>query len=160
MTEEDFAGKNLAQLMDMLVPPPEPDPIPMWPQTQGWIWLAVVVLALLIWAGLRWHAHRQANAYRRAALQELKAAGEDPVAIAVILRRTALSAYPRSEVAGLLGREWLAFLDQSYGGSGFADGPGQAITRAPFAGDRAPVAGLAALAEQWVRRHRPVEGLT
>ncbi|KUJ85502.1 hypothetical protein AVO45_00445 [Ruegeria marisrubri] len=158
MTEEDFAGKNLTELLDMLIPPSEPEAISMWPQTQGWTWLAIIAAALAIWAGLRWRARRRANAYRRAALRELRLAGEDPVVIAAILRRAALSAYPRSDIASLLGDDWLAFLDQSYGGNGFAEGPGRVIAQAPFVAAAPPVPGLETLAEQWVRRHKPIKG--
>ncbi|MEP5516176.1 MAG: DUF4381 domain-containing protein, partial [Bauldia litoralis] len=72
---------------------------------------------------------------------------------ATILRRTALAAFPRHDVAGLQGDAWLAFLDASYPGSGFSDGPGAVIARAPYE-PAADAPGLAALATDWIRRHR------
>ena len=108
------------------------------------------------WLARRWIRHHRANAYRRAALREITAAGQDPAALAEILRRTALSAFPRAEVAGLYGDAWLGFLDRAYGGTGFRDGPGRAIALAPYA-PREPSADLAPHAAAWVRRHRRAE---
>ena len=100
-------GKNLVELLDMLEPIPEPAPISMVPATAGWIWLGLAVAAALAYAGYRAHRHWKANAYRRAALAELAHAGDKPEAIAAILRRAVLVAYPRSEVAALTGPDWI-----------------------------------------------------
>jgi hypothetical protein len=147
------APRSLIDLIDQLVEPPEPAPVAMTPQTWGWAVLAALLALALAWIAWRAWRHRRANAYRRAALAALASAGDDPVAIADILRRTALAAWPRETVAGLAGADWLRFLDATGGGGGFADGPGTALVSAPYrAGPPAP--GLGALAERWVRRHR------
>lgn len=158
MTDQDFEGKNLVQLLDMLIPPAEPAPISMWPQTQGWIWLGLGMLALCIWAVVVRVSYRRRTAYQRAALRELQNCHDDPVMVADILRRTALAAYPRSDVAGLVGKEWLDFLDRSYAGTEFLNGIGQVVARAPYAKDAPPVTGLAKLAEAWVRAQKPIGG--
>ncbi|MDV7144967.1 DUF4381 domain-containing protein [Tropicimonas sp. TH_r6] len=148
-------GKNLIELLDMLKPIPEPEPISMFPATSGWIWLGLALAALLLWAALLARRHWRANAYRRAALAELDGVGEDPVAIAEILRRTALVAFPRAQVAGLSGDDWLAFLDDSHGGSGFASDLGEILLTAPYRQLDAPeTAGLHRLARSWIRTHR------
>lgn len=157
---EDLSGLDLVGLLDRLVPVPEPPPISLWPQTEGWIWLAVLLLVLGIALAQRWLRHRRDNAYRRAALAAIASAGDDAVALAAILRRTALAAYPRAQVAALQGDAWLAFLDQAYGGTGFSEGPGRAVARAPYQrpsrSDTSSDAGLAALVRTWVQRHRPL----
>ncbi|HMQ95081.1 MAG TPA: DUF4381 domain-containing protein [Amaricoccus sp.] len=147
------APTTLIDLLHELVEPAEPPPVTMTPQTWGWAVLAVLLALALAW--LAWRAWRRwrANAYRRAALAELAAAGDDPVAIAGILRRTALAAWPRERVASLTGRDWLAFLDAT-GGGGFAGGPGAALAVAPYRDDAVPVPGLGEAAALWVRRHR------
>jgi hypothetical protein len=146
-------GLNLIELLDLLEPVPEPPAPALWPQTAGWVWLGLALAALALWVGRRLLARRRANAYRCAALDAIAAAGDDPAALAAILRRAALAAYPRRAVAGLAGDDWLAFLDRAYGGAGFREGPGRALIRAPYApGAAAP--GLAALAAEWTRRHR------
>jgi len=157
MNEDDARPKleNLVDLIERLAEPPEPTPVSMAPQTAGWIVLAVLlafIVAWLIWrALLRWRK----NAYRRAALAELETAGDDPAAIAVILRRTALAAWPRQDVASLHGADWLHFLDTTSSGAGFIDGPGSALVGAPYrSATAAPVPDLGALAVRWVRCHR------
>lgn len=151
---EDLSKLGLIELLDLLEPVPEPPPVSLWPQTGGWIVVGVASLAIVVWLVRRLVRHRRANAYRRAALREIAAAGEAPVALAEILRRTALAAFPRAQVAGLYGDDWLAFLDRTYGGTAFQDGAGRAFAMAPYASADAGD-GLEPLAAEWVRRHRP-----
>ena len=149
---EDFAGLSLIELLDLLEPVPEPVPPSLWPETVGWLWLGVALILLLAWLAYRWHRAYRANAYRRAALDAIAAAADDPAALAAIVRRTALAAYPRTELAQLHGESWLAFLDRSYGGTGFTAGPGRAIATAPY--QPSPTAPeLGAVVAEWVRRH-------
>jgi Domain of unknown function (DUF4381) len=148
-------GLNLIELLDLLEPVPEPPAIALTPQTPGWIVLGLVVLALLVWAILRTKAHRRANAYRRAALVELATTQGNVTHIAEVLRRTAMAGYGRMNVAALTGEDWLAFLDKSFGGTGFSDGPGKVLITAPYrANTIANDAALIALAENWVRKHQ------
>lgn len=114
----DYDGLNLAQLLDLLKDPVVPDPVSFLPQTTGWwivlAWL-VAVLLILTWGGLRrWKRNR----YRREALKTLRSiekSGDRAVAgdIAMLLRRTALAAYPRPEVASLYGEGWAEFLKRT-----------------------------------------------
>lgn len=143
---------TLVDLLDQLIQPDEPAAISMIPQTAGWIVLAVIAVAALGWGIWGWLRHHRANAYRRAALAELKQVGDDPVAIAAILRRTALAAYPRTSVASLSGAAWLAFLDATGGGDTFRSGAGQPLAQAPYH-PVGPSSALSQAAVQWVRRH-------
>jgi hypothetical protein len=161
MNEEGAATEavNLVDLLDRLAEPLEPAPVSMVPQTAGWTVLAVLLALFLAWFAWRWVKRWRANAYRRAALAELDAAGDDPATVADILRRTALAAWPRDRVASLSGADWLRFLDATGGGGGFLDGPGAALASAPYRpGAAAPASGLGALAARWVRRHRVERG--
>ena len=155
---EELEGLGLVDLYDKLVMPEPPVPVSMWPQTVGWIWLA---LALVVIAGLatwKYRSWRRATAYRRAALAELQRAGADPVAIAQLLRRTALAAFPREQVAGLHGSEWLAFLDAAGTGTTFANSSaGQVLIKAPYTA-QPPDKDLPAMAAQWIRSHRAGQG--
>ena len=69
----------------------------------------MVGAACLVAAGLAAAAiarrHRR-NAYRREALRELEEA--DAADISAILKRTALVAFPREQVASLSGAAWMA----------------------------------------------------
>lgn len=150
---EDLSTLNLVELLDLLEPAPEPVPVSLWPQTAGWIWLGLILAALAIWIGRHLVRRYRANAYRRAALAELDSASDQPAALAEIVRRTALAAYPRSEVAGLHGESWLSFLDERYGGTGFRQGAGRILASAAYA-PTDPAVGLAPLVATWIRRHR------
>ena len=74
----------------------------------------------------------------------------------MLVRRTALAAFPRESVAPLAGLAWLAFLDRSYGGQGFSEGAGRLLANAPYqraVPDREQLRALAALVRQWIRGH-------
>ncbi|WP_204113466.1 DUF4381 domain-containing protein [Shimia biformata] len=149
------APVTLADLIDQLVPPAEPPAISMVPQTAGWAVLGAAVLVALAYGGWRWLAHRRENAYRRHGLAALADAGNDPGRIAEALRRTALSGFPRTEVASLSGDDWLRFLDRT---GGFPAEPGRLVTQSPY---RAPVdapppdvTALREAAANWIKHHR------
>nr|WP_319387401.1 DUF4381 domain-containing protein [uncultured Roseibium sp.] len=150
---EEWKGLNLAELIELLEPVPEPAPISMAPQTMGWVWLGLVLL--LLCAALtrilvqRWRR----DAYRRAALAELGTSAQDASSLARLVRRTALAAYPRSAVASLFGNSWLTFLDDAYGGSGFSNGPGKVLSTAPYQQEPAGEP-LRLLVKEWIKRHR------
>ncbi|MBO9449757.1 DUF4381 domain-containing protein [Tropicibacter sp. R16_0] len=154
---ETQQATSLTDLLNQLEPVPVPPAVSMVPQTVGWLVLAAVFLTLLVFAIWRWHQHRQATAHRRAALVALSQVGDDRAAIAEILRRTALVSFPRAQVAGLTGADWAAFLDQSYGGNGFASATGQALLSAPYTGS-APDAQATTLARDWIKRHKAEGG--
>jgi Ca-activated chloride channel family protein len=149
------ANDPLAGLIDIALPPA----VSLWPETwASRITLVVLVIALALlawWSIRRWLANR----YRREALADLdsierSAAGLD--ALSLLVRRTALSVFPRDTVAPLSGAAWLAFLDRSYGGSEFSQGPGRILALAPYDGRAPPAAdidALAALVRQWIRGH-------
>ncbi len=150
---EEFKGLGLVELIELLEEVPEPPPVSMTPQTPGWI-VVGLVLAVLLFLLIRWAVLRhRAEAYRRAALRELEQAGDDPAAIAAVLRRTALAAFPREKVAGLAGPDWLAFLDHTYHGTGFSGGSGKVFAAAPYQ-TLSPDPAAAQLARDWVRGHR------
>ncbi len=146
--------RNLVDLLDQLIEPAEPEAVSLMPQTWGWAALGVVVLILAAAAGYRLYRRYRANAYRRDALRELDLAGDDPALIAEVLRRTALAAYPRGEVASLAGDDWLGFLDAQIPEPGFRAGPGRIIATAAYR-PSSPEPSLPGLARRWVRAHRP-----
>ena len=150
---EDLSSLTLVELLDLLEPVPEPPAVSLWPQTAGWLVLGIVLLAVAAWLIRRWRAARRANAYRRAALMELAAAGDDPARLAAILRRAALVAFPRARVAGLHGDDWLAFLESSCDGADFRTGTARVVATAPYA-PAPPDAAVTAQVAHWLRHHR------
>src|SRR5262249_19768373 len=141
-----------------LIDIPLPAQISLWPQTwASWIAIALLIVGLIaavIWFARRWHANR----YRRAALAELDLIMQAPQpnadALELLLRRTALAAFPRETIAPLSGAAWLSFLDKTYGGQEFSRGAGRTLALAPYAPASAgDVASLADLVRRWIRTH-------
>jgi len=144
-----------------------PDAVAWWPPAPGW-WILGALLALSMLAFfrfLRW-LHRRRRV-QKAALRTLgrifDGAGRHPSQqqqlvreTSVLLRRTALTRYPRESVAALTGEDWLTFLDQPLAGSvhagGFSQGPGRVLARGPYAPqcDVDPPA-LHQLCASWIR---------
>lgn len=155
------AADPVAGLVDI----PLPAPVSLWPHTPA-AQVMILVLAASLIAGTWWLLRRRrANRYRRAALHELGAiearlASEPDAdlssALAALVRRTALAAFPREQVATLAGPAWLAFLDRTSDSSDFSQGPGQALEIAayrhtPAGAQRQHV--LAGLVREWIRTH-------
>ena len=99
---------NLNRLHDIVVP----EPIPWWPPAPGWfVLMAVACCSVAFLAYFRWKRWR-ANAYRRAALQEL-ATADSVFAISEVLRRTALVVLPREKLSSLTGASWPSWLEKT-----------------------------------------------
>lgn len=106
----------LDQLADIHLP----DGVSWWPLAPGW-WILLALLILAIIGFFIWRHRKQQNHYRILALQELDTIyaryneSQDAAtylqALSVLLRRTALTAYPRSFNASIKGIEWLNWLD-------------------------------------------------
>ena len=139
------AAPSRSAMHDLIGPPP----VSFWPATPAWYALFAVLLALLLWLAWRgWRAWRR-NAYRREALRLLDATTQ-PAEIAAILKRTALAAWPRAQVASLSGADWAAFLQRSAPRAQLnaADaGMLAALAYAPGAPDARD------LARRWIRGH-------
>ena len=139
---------SLDNLREIILPPQ----VPWWPPAPGW-WILFGILAVVaVIAAFRFWRGWRAGAYRRAALRELAAAG-NVAAIAEILKRTALVAYSRTDVASLSGSAWLAWLAET-GGQPVPAAVMEALTIGVFAKHEAANAGeVTAFAADWIRNH-------
>lgn len=138
-----------------------PESVPLWPPAPGWWVLVLAVSVVLLWGTVTVYRRR---ALRRQALGELRRLARsyrtdgNPLTlvkgISALLRRVALAGAPRSEVAGLIGPRWLAWLDRRGDDNSFSRGPGQILAAAPYT----PTAefdaeGLLALVRHWILRN-------
>lgn len=107
---ENWGNPELSQLIELS----PPQAISWYPQTLGWYLVLAIITSLLIYRLYQSYRQYLANAYRRAAFSELEQLTiklHSHNLLPTLLRRTALYAYPRQEVASLTGREWEAWLD-------------------------------------------------
>jgi Domain of unknown function (DUF4381) len=150
----------VAGLIDIPLPPQ----VGLWPQTWEARVAVVLIAVAVITATWRLVQYRRRNRYRREALAELDrmrhaeplAQPELPARLSVLVRRTALAAFPREKVASLAGPAWLSFLDRSYQGREFSDGVGRLLVSGPYqrtAPGEAELDALFALVRRWIRRH-------
>jgi hypothetical protein len=141
----------LDKLHDFYQPPP-----PSWtPQTIGWYVVFAIVGLLALWMTIHTLRRWLANRYRREALREL--ALLQPDQFSTLLKRTALSAWPREKVASLSGEAWLNFLNETADSSIFQRTPGNrieevALRPATLSGNDEQE--LRRLTAEWIRRHR------
>lgn len=151
----------LSQLRDIHTPAP----IGNWPPAPGWILLAVLVLIAVAWLTW-WLIHRwRANRYRREALKELDElmsswrtsadAATYLVRYTELLKRTALTHFPRDRVANLTGEAWVDFLDRSANTDEFSMGAGQVLIEGHYraANETVDVDELHRLGEMWIKHH-------
>lgn len=148
---------SLERLHDIATAPP----VSWWPLAPGW-YIVAAVGAILLGIGIsvaivRWRR----DGYRREALRELEPLipSKNLAAIAELLKRVALAAYPREQVASLTGGPWLAFLDATGGNGRFASGSGQVLEAALFRPGPLSVKDddFAALVNNvchWIKHHR------
>lgn len=133
-----------------------------WPPAPGWWLFFALLVAWAFWLGrLGWHRYRQWRRRRRilGELDRLQARElQGPALIAAVsalLKRVALSRYPRAEVAALTGEAWVAFLDRSGGDGRFARGAGRVLAEGAYAPGIADIdeQALLTVARDWLRRN-------
>ena len=149
----------LSQLRDIHLPAR----IGWWPPAPGW-WLLAALIVLLAAGLLAWHSYHKRNAWRRFAhteLARLRSLDAPPQAVisalSVLLRRVAISRFPREQVAALNGEAWLAFLDSSAGKAvGFRSATGCVLTSVPYRADATlepnALPALFDLCEHWLKQ--------
>lgn len=115
----EYDGLNLPQLMELLHDIVMPQPIPWIPATIGWLIVGVWLLSLIGIALVHNVARYRKNRYRREAQAVLdrisESDGHVAFTITSLIKRTALTAYSREEVASLSGPDWAEFLIRSSG---------------------------------------------
>jgi len=131
---------SLQNLNDIVVP----GPVDWWPPAPGWYVLgAIALIAFVVLAARQWRRW-QGNRYRRQAMLELSSIREQTSAeklqqLPVLLKRAALSIWPREDVASLTGRDWHRFLDESAAMDEFCSGAGDILDQLAYTGSDSAV---------------------
>jgi hypothetical protein len=118
-----------------------PEPISWWPPAPGW-WFLLGLIALIIVALFLFRHYQKKKALKKQVLAEFENIchqyGDDKnqtalvQSLSILLRRTCISFYPRSEAASLTGEAWLRFLDDTGQEKNFSSEHGRLIASAPY----------------------------
>lgn len=142
-----------------------PDPVSSFPAAPGW-WILAILMLVCVYFSIRWLVrYWRNNRYRRVGIKQLNAIFKqfefdaDPkqylASFSALLKRLALTIYPRELVASLTAEEWVAFLDKSAGSKAFSMGAGQVLMYSTYEREvNFDVQELHQLGLDWIRRHR------
>ncbi len=150
----------LAQLRDLHLP----DAVSAWPPALGWWILALLLLAVVGFSVYVLWRRRRDNRYRRLAIAELQqyyqqyAHSEDSVwllqHLSQLLRRAALVAFPRVQVAALSGADWVQFLADSSDQPEFVDQYGELLSSGLYQPNPSfEPEKVRLLCHHWLRKH-------
>lgn len=158
---------SLQNLNDIVLP----EAVGWWPLASGWYFLIGLLLLVLSWFTYRLIRRWINNRYRRTALQQLRLLSESIRntdkrdtslrQIPVLLKRTALSVYPRSQLASLTGRSWHDFLNSKVSKPSFSESSADLLNKISYSvGDLSKVDTQAAddlleACHHWLKHHRP-----
>ena len=130
-------SQEALQLRDIHLPG-APD---FWPPALGW-WLLVSILFFVsFWALIKIRNYRRNKKQHQVLFNRVTEleeqlrkypSNETLAEFNILLRQLAVSYYPRTEIAGLTGGDWLHFLDQSGNTHEFSRGAGRILMEAPY----------------------------
>ena len=140
-----------------------PEAISWWPPAIGW-WVLAVLIPLCLYLIVKLYKRVTRKTALKSAKKQLKflqdnqqlTKQEKLVALSSLMRRIAVSLYPRTEVASLTGDDWLNFLDQSIPNRGFNSDTGWLLTEGLYSkqNDSYYIAPLFNLCEDWLNSQK------
>jgi hypothetical protein len=144
-----------------------PEPISWWPVAPGW-WLliaAILLLLMLIYIARKIYLARQLKRDIASELEKIKQRYQQSnnksqlaKSLSVLLRRASITFYPATDIAGLTGERWLAYLDEtgrhSTKAASFNSDTGKVLLSAPYLPEDSTLdfdaQALLALCESWL----------
>ncbi|MBA2653906.1 MAG: DUF4381 domain-containing protein [Gammaproteobacteria bacterium] len=152
-----MAADLIHQLRDIHYPPP----VPIWPLAVGWYYVfgfLLIIMAVICYWWLKTMQKRRLKKIVLHRLEQLQVQQDSQQNIAeelsMLLKRVALAIYPRREVAGLYGEEWLRFLDKTSLTTEFSQGAGRLLVIYPYQGKAEPLPEqLFHLIKNWVKKN-------
>jgi len=158
---------SLQNLNDIVLP----EAAGWWPLAIGWYFLLGFLLIFLAWFVYTSLQRRIKNQYRRTALHQLQLLALDinraenrELAlrqIPILLKRTALTAYPRKQLASLAGKRWHEFLNSKVGTPSFTESCCDSLDSISYSvGNLENVTAEAAsellkACKHWLKHHQP-----
>jgi len=119
----------------------QPDPVSIWPLAPGW-WILILLVPVLIFL-IRYLLKRKSKPnYKKLASEELqniiadfeiqrnshKTIGE----ISLFIRKALVAKNGNEQIAGLIGEDWLDYLDRVSGTKLFSNGGASIIATSPY----------------------------
>lgn len=143
-----------------------PEPIGWWPLAVGW-WVLFGLILLLFIVVIKWLRYRREQQYSvvSRAQNDLQTIGSEYRQnndvqylireLSAFFRKVCISLFPREQTAGLIGKDWLLFLDQCMSvvdqDKPFSTGIGRLLLEAPYR-QQVDIDGeqLLLLCERWI----------
>ena len=154
-------ASNSTPLLSSLNEISAPTQISWFPQTLGWQLLFLLFFCYLLYRIYLLIKKYVGNAYRRAAHYEMQLISTEPdnlKKIPLILRRTALYAYPRKLVSPQIGNDWEQWLDQECHGCDFSTQHSGVLSELAYAKQpklsEEQIQALKSQVMLWIKSHR------
>lgn len=160
---------SLQNLNDIVLP----GAVGWWPLASGWYYLIGLLLLGLAWLIYKLVKDWNRNHYRRVALTQLQLLANDTRyaekrdaslrQLPVLLKRTALSVYPRSRLASLTGKSWYDFLNSKVNAALFTESQLTLLEKISYSvGDLKKVDEKVAdelfgACRHWLKHHEPAD---
>lgn len=122
-----------------------PEPISWWPIAPGWWFLIVSLLLILIILFVSRKVYKSKQLKRdisseldniKQQFQQTQNKSQLAKSLSMLLRRSSITYYPKTNIAGLTGNNWLAYLDntntKSSGDRKFQSDIGKVLLTAPY----------------------------
>ena len=143
------------------------------PPAPGWYALGLSIFLLCSWFSVQKYLTWKRNQYRREALKELGELQKQLTdsekyqqllpQLSELVKRTAIAAYGRSQIASLTGEDWFAFLDKTVATHLFTKGNGRLLQDCSYQPpaqllkfNNEQVAGLQKSVSYWIKKHQPL----
>jgi len=126
-----------------------PEPVSWWPIAPGW-WIIIASIFLIIavvFISRKIYISKQLKRDIKAELENIKQQFQKTQnksqlakSLSILLRRASISYYPKADIAGLTGNNWLSYLDESKTNSSadnsFQSDIGKVLLSAPYLPDK------------------------
>ena len=142
-----------------------------WPLASGWYFLLGLLLIVLVWFIYTSIQRRINDRYRRTALHQLQLLAQDIDRadkrdfalrqVPILLKRTALTAYPRRQLASLTGKRWHDFLNSKVSTPSFTESSCYSLDNISYSVGNLDTVNAEAASEllkackHWLKHHQP-----